>query len=103
MPIYEYECEACGQQHEVIQKVSDPPLRECPACGEPRLRKLISAAAFHLKGTGWYATDFKDSGKKPAAKDSDAASSGGGKEAKDAKGKDSKPKAAKGTAAGDTG
>jgi putative FmdB family regulatory protein len=64
MPIYEYKCENCGHQLEAIQKFSDPPLLECPACGQPTLTKLISAAAFQLKGTGWYVTDFRDKNKK---------------------------------------
>lgn len=64
MPIYEYRCSACGQEHEVLQKVSEPPLERCPACGKPALRKLLSAAGFQLKGSGWYATDFKGNGKK---------------------------------------
>jgi putative FmdB family regulatory protein len=64
MPIYEYRCGACGQEHEVLQKVSEPPLKKCPACGKPKLQKLLSAAGFQLKGSGWYATDFKGSGKK---------------------------------------
>lgn len=64
MPIYEYKCEGCNHALEVIQKVADAPLRECPACGAARLKRLVSAAGFQLKGTGWYATDFKDSGKK---------------------------------------
>ncbi|MBF2761234.1 MAG: zinc ribbon domain-containing protein [Ectothiorhodospiraceae bacterium AqS1] len=69
MPIYEYECAGCGERHEFIQKFSDPPKRKCPACGKSKLKKLISAAAFHLKGDGWYVTDFKDGGKKkPDAK-----------------------------------
>lgn len=63
MPIYEYECTACGQQLEKIQKMSDDPLVTCPACGADQLRKKISAVGFQLKGTGWYATDFKNSGK----------------------------------------
>ena len=63
MPIYEYQCEACGHRLEILQKISEEPLSECPACGRPDLRKLISAAGFRLKGGGWYATDFKDSGK----------------------------------------
>ena len=66
MPIYEYECTSCGEYLESIQKISDPPLTECPACKQPALRKLVSAAAFHLKGSGWYVTDFKE---KPAGKD----------------------------------
>lgn len=68
MPIYEYRCSACGQEHEVLQKVSEPPLTECPACGKPALQKQLSAAGFQLKGSGWYATDFKGSGKKPVEK-----------------------------------
>jgi putative FmdB family regulatory protein len=68
MPIYEYRCEECGQEHEVLQKVSEPPLTVCPACGKPALKKQLSAAGFQLKGSGWYATDFKGSAKKPAEK-----------------------------------
>lgn len=68
MPIYEYECSACGHRLEVIQKVSDSALIECPACGERHLRKLVTAAAFRLKGTGWYETDFKHGGKKDEKK-----------------------------------
>ncbi len=63
MPIYEYECGACGERHDALQKFSDKPLRKCPACGRLKLKKLVSAAAFHLKGTGWYVTDFRDKGK----------------------------------------
>lgn len=66
MPIYEYRCSACGHQDEHLQKVSDAPLSECPSCGKPEYRKQLSAAGFQLKGTGWYATDFKGSAKKPA-------------------------------------
>ena len=68
MPIYEYRCRDCGKEHEVLQKVSEPPLTECPACGKPALQKLLSAAGFQLKGSGWYATDFKGGGKKPEQK-----------------------------------
>jgi putative FmdB family regulatory protein len=64
MPIYEYQCEACGHRLEVLQKISEEPLSDCPECGRPSLQKLVSAAGFRLKGSGWYATDFKDSGKK---------------------------------------
>jgi putative FmdB family regulatory protein len=63
MPIYEYTCEKCGHQLEAIQKFSDPLLIDCPECKEPALKKQISASAFQLKGTGWYATDFRDKGK----------------------------------------
>ena len=59
MPFYEYQCRHCGHQTEVLQKVSDPPLRKCPACGRNGLTKLISAPIFRLKGGGWYETDFK--------------------------------------------
>ncbi len=64
MPIYEYQCDACGLRKDFIQKMSDDPLTECPACGKHALRKLVSAAAFRLKGGGWYETDFKTGDKK---------------------------------------
>lgn len=64
MPIYEYQCGACGAAMEQLQKVSDPALTDCPHCGKPELRKLISAAGFRLKGGGWYETDFKSGQKK---------------------------------------
>ncbi|MGH8400114.1 MAG: FmdB family zinc ribbon protein [Gammaproteobacteria bacterium] len=67
MPIYEYQCEACGHQLEALQKLSEEPLRDCPACGKPALTKLISAAGFRLKGGGWYETDFKSGGKRHLA------------------------------------
>ena len=72
MPIYEYRCNACGHREEHLQKVSEAPLTVCPACGKPDYRKQLSAAGFQLKGTGWYATDFKGGSKKPADKKSDA-------------------------------
>lgn len=59
MPIYEYRCETCGHELETFQKVSDFALQECPACKNKTLKRLISASAFHLKGSGWYVTDFK--------------------------------------------
>jgi putative FmdB family regulatory protein len=65
MPIYEYRCEGCSHELEALQKFSDATLTDCPSCGKPLLRKLVSAAGFQLKGTGWYATDFKGSSKKP--------------------------------------
>jgi len=68
MPIYEYRCSACGFQKEFLRRISDAPLTDCPKCGKRGFKKLVSAAGFHLKGTGWYATDFKNSGTKPAAK-----------------------------------
>ena len=66
MPIYEYRCAECGHQEEFLQKVSEPPLEQCPSCRKPALKKLLSAAGFQLKGSGWYATDFKGGAKKPA-------------------------------------
>lgn len=67
MPIYEYECKACGHTLEALQKISDTPLSDCPECSEQELKKLISAAAFRLKGGGWYETDFKTGSKKNLA------------------------------------
>src|SRR3954466_1222972 len=64
MPIYEYRCKVCGHQDEHLQKVSDAPLSVCPSCGKRGYRKQLSAAGFQLKGTGWYATDFKSTPKK---------------------------------------
>jgi len=69
MPIYEYECKACGHEMEAIQKMSDPKLTDCPVCEKKELVKLISAAGFRLKGAGWYETDFKGGSKKNIAKD----------------------------------
>ena len=67
MPIYEYLCDGCNHKFEYLQKVSDALLKTCPQCKKNKLRKLVSAAAFRLKGTGWYETDFKD--KKPSLAD----------------------------------
>jgi len=64
MPIYEYQCEACKHTLEAIQKFSDSPLTDCPACRKAELRKLLSAPAFRLNGSGWYETDFKTGKKK---------------------------------------
>ena len=66
MPIYEYECSACGHRLDAFQKMSDQPLTNCPVCHKNALQKLISPAGFQLKGTGWYVTDFRDKGKKDA-------------------------------------
>jgi putative FmdB family regulatory protein len=68
MPIYEYRCADCGHRLEALQRLADAPLLVCPACGKESLTKLMSAVGFHLKGSGWYATDFKHSGSKPAEK-----------------------------------
>jgi putative FmdB family regulatory protein len=59
MPIYAYKCESCGAAKDVLQKISDPTLTDCPACGKPTFRKQVTAAGFQLKGSGWYATDFR--------------------------------------------
>jgi putative FmdB family regulatory protein len=59
MPIYEYKCHQCGHELEALQKISDSPLTECPNCGKNTLDKVISATQFQLKGSGWYASDFK--------------------------------------------
>jgi putative FmdB family regulatory protein len=80
MPIYEYQCQSCGEMIEVLQKLSDAPLVVCTACGKPDLRKKVSAAAFRLKGGGWYETDFKTGDKKNLAAGSekkDTGSAGG--------------------------
>jgi len=90
MPIYEYECTSCGHKKEVLQKMSDAPLTQCPACGKASLNKLISAAGFQLKGSGWYATDFKG-GTGPSKS---------GKEKSDGKGKDESKAADAGSASG---
>jgi putative FmdB family regulatory protein len=72
VPIYEYRCDACGHQEDHLQKISEPQLTVCPACGKPTYKKQLSAAGFQLKGSGWYATDFKTTGKKPADKKADS-------------------------------
>jgi putative FmdB family regulatory protein len=74
MPIYEYECQSCKHVLDALQKMSDEPLKHCPSCGEPELRKLLSAPRFRLKGSGWYETDFKDKNRRNIAGD-DAAKS----------------------------
>ncbi len=68
MPIYAYRCEACGFEKDVLQKLSDAPLKTCESCGQDAMVKKITAPAFQLKGTGWYVTDFRDKGGKGAAR-----------------------------------
>ena len=75
MPIYEYRCAACGHQQEFLQKVSDAPMTVCTKCGKPAFEKMVTAAGFQLKGSGWYATDFKNSGSKPATTSKPSATS----------------------------
>ncbi|MGV3573350.1 MAG: FmdB family zinc ribbon protein [Ramlibacter sp.] len=67
MPIYAYKCGSCGHAKDVLQKVSDDPLTTCPACGADSFSKQVTAAGFQLKGSGWYATDFKGGASAPAA------------------------------------
>ena len=73
MPIYEYRCGACGFQKEYLQRITDARLTDCPECGKPALNKMVTAAGFQLKGSGWYATDFKNNG---VAKQSESKSGG---------------------------
>ena len=101
MPIYEYRCSACGFQKEFLQRLKDAPPTDCPECGKRTLKKLVTAAGFHLKGTGWYVTDFKNSGAKPAAKkkaDDGSAKEASGKDtySKEASGKDTSSKESSG-------
>jgi putative FmdB family regulatory protein len=70
VPIYEYQCEACTHHLEKLQKMSEDRLVDCPECGQPALKRLVSAAAFRLKGSGWYETDFKQDNKRNLAEDS---------------------------------
>ncbi len=93
MPIYEYRCDSCGEQLEKLQKVSDEPLKDCPACGQPALKRLVSAAGFRLKGSGWYETDFKSGKKKNLADSGD----GGGKKTSDKKASSSSTKSDQGS------
>ena len=98
MPFYEYECPHCGHRAEVLQKITDKPLRKCPNCGKSGLKKLMSAPVFRLKGSGWYETDFKsdkDKQRNLAGPDKEEAKSETKPDAKaDAK-SDAKPDAAK--------
>ena len=73
MPIYAYRCAACGHTKDVLRKMSDPPLADCPACGAPRFEKQVTAAGFQLKGSGWYVTDFRNppTASAPAKADAD--------------------------------
>lgn len=76
MPIYAYRCGACGHSKDVLQKLSDPVLSQCPACGAEAFSKQLTAAGFQLKGSGWYVTDFKGGNQPPAKKDDAAAEAG---------------------------
>ncbi|CCN16450.1 conserved hypothetical protein [Bordetella bronchiseptica MO211] len=80
MPIYAYKCSACGHAEDVLQKISDAPLADCPACGQSAYSKQVTAAGFQLKGSGWYVTDFRNNNGagKPAAGQSAAPAASGG-------------------------
>ena len=97
MPFYEYQCSACGHHHEELQKITDGPLRKCPACGRSTLKRLVSAPVFRLKGGGWYETDFKSDGesKRNLAGEKEPATGEGppAEKPKDDKAKDDKPDA----------
>ncbi len=91
MPIYVYRCQACGHKMDVLQKMSATPLTKCPACEEEKLKKQMTSAAFHLKGTGWYETDFKNKDKVPEKTSTEGPSAGNKTDGK----KSSEPEATK--------
>jgi len=97
MPIYAYRCAACGHSRDVLQKLSDAPLVVCPACGAEQFAKQLTAAGFQLKGSGWYATDFRGGGTAPAGKKSDT---DGGSGSPPAAGGDSTPSSGSGSSSG---
>ncbi|HXN15279.1 MAG TPA: zinc ribbon domain-containing protein [Usitatibacter sp.] len=84
MPIYEYRCANCGHQQEFLQKLSDAPIAVCTRCGKASFSKMVTAAGFQLKGSGWYATDFKNSGAKATTKSGDGTKSGDAAKSADA-------------------
>jgi putative FmdB family regulatory protein len=94
MPIYEYRCDACGHEDEIIQKISDDPITVCPECGAEAFKKLISAAGFRLKGGGWYETDFKSGNKKNLHGEKESGTKPDKKEGKDSKASKEKAPAA---------
>ena len=100
MPIYDYQCTDCGHGLEAIQKLSDAPLTQCPACGNDALKKKVSAPSFRLSGGGWYETDFKTGKQKNLAGDA-ANRDGGNKEASGGKGSDASPQTSS-TSAGES-
>jgi len=93
MPIYAYKCESCGHAKDVLQKISDAPLTQCPACGADAFRKQVTAAGFQLKGSGWYVTDFRGGGSAGAGASTGDAKAGESKPA-DSPAADNKPAAA---------
>lgn len=97
MPIYEYRCQSCGHDLEKLQRLSDDHLKDCPSCGKPDLKRLISAAGFRLKGGGWYETDFKSGNKRNLADSGDKPAKSSGEAGK------GKPEAKSGGQGGDKG
>jgi putative FmdB family regulatory protein len=85
MPLYEYQCEACGRRFEQIQKFSDPPADTCRLCGAGPVVRLMSSPAIQFKGTGWYITDYSQKGKAPASESGDAGKSAAGDSKSDSK------------------
>jgi putative FmdB family regulatory protein len=88
MPIYEYACKACGHSFDALQKMSEEPLVECPECGKPELKKLVSAPNFRLKGSGWYETDFKKDNRRNVVEGSEKKATDDSKSDADSKPKD---------------
>ncbi len=101
MPIYEYRCTACQFANEYLQKISEPPLSTCPECGQETFTKLVSAAGFQLKGSGWYVTDFKNSAAKKVESTSSKAAATDASEGK-ASGADSKTSSTENKPSSDT-
>jgi putative FmdB family regulatory protein len=106
MPIYEYACKACGHSFDALQKMSEEPLVECPECGKPELKKLVSAPNFRLKGSGWYETDFKKDNRRNVVEGSekkatDASKSDADSKPKDGAGQSKDSKTSDGKASGD--
>lgn len=102
MPIYAYRCSNCGHAEDVLQKMSDAPLTTCPACHQATYAKQVTAAGFQLKGSGWYVTDFRNSGSGKTATSSNSSSSSSTSEpvaapTADTKAADTKPAASTGT------
>lgn len=101
MPIYEYRCSSCGFQKEFLQKVTDPLKTVCPECNKQTFSKMLTAAGFQLKGSGWYATDFRNSGAKPAAKpDAKSTTTAGGSDKSSTTTSDGKDQSSTGTSDG---
>jgi putative FmdB family regulatory protein len=99
MPIYAYRCATCGHAKDVLQKMSDPVLTVCPACGAPTFEKQVTAAGFQLKGSGWYVTDFKGDKKPPSSTKGDDKGEGEGAKGDSAKGDGANAEGAKGDGA----